>query len=90
MVCYRFSLDFEFFSLSFELLSFKPASWLTRAALSQGVSLGLLLKHLDLHPRADLDLVLTEKIGGKNCDRLPAGLEQFPVCGPNSSKPQED
>jgi hypothetical protein len=42
-----------------------PASWLTRAALSQGVSPWLLLKHLNLHPRADLDLALREKLAEK-------------------------
>jgi hypothetical protein len=51
--------------LSMPLPLESPASWLTRAALSQGETVAALLAHLNLSRMRDLDLAITSEAGRK-------------------------
>ena len=58
-----------------------PASWLVRAALSQGVSPRELLAHFGFHKRVDPDLFMTEKVAHRllNACQLPSEKFDFAV-----------
>lgn len=54
-----------------------PASWLARAALSQGVSPRELLVHFGFHNRVDPDLFMTEKVAHRLLDACQLSSEKF-------------
>lgn len=54
-----------------------PASWLARAALSQGVSPRELLAHFGFHRRSDPDLFMTEKVAHRISIACQISPEKF-------------